>query len=423
MDSIVQVNLMKHKPYPKYKPSGIEWLGDVPEHWEVRKLKTVTRFGYGDSLAADDRIDGEFFVYGSNGVVGEHDQANTKAPCLIVGRKGSFGKVAYSDKPCFAIDTTYFIDSRLSNNNLKWLYYCLLWLRLDSFSKDSAVPGLARDDAYYKPVAVCSFEEQEAIAAYLDGVTSRVDKLIAAKRRQIELLKEKRSALITHAVTKGLNPNAKLKPSGIDWLGDVPEHWEVKCVKYITQILRGKFTHRPRNDPRMYDGPYPFVQTGDVASAHKMIRQHHQTLSEDGFAVSKMFPKGTLVMTIAANIGDMAILDFEACFPDSIVGFVPEDDVCLNFLYYLFIGLHPSLMNTATLNTQLNLNVDRIGVLFAVKPSRSEQETIAAYLDEQTSRIDSIIAKVEESIEKLKEYRTAIISAAVTGKIDVREVV
>ena len=183
------------------KDSGVEWLGKIPEGWEVLRLKNVARFSYGDSLAANDRIPGDYDVYGSNGIVGQHERPNTKAPCLIIGRKGSFGKVAYSEKPCFTIDTTYFVDSTLTKNHLRWLYYCLQWLRLDSFTKDSAVPGIAREDAYENLVLFCPKDEQRAIAAFLDRETARIDGLIKKVKESIDLLREYRTALVSAAVT------------------------------------------------------------------------------------------------------------------------------------------------------------------------------------------------------------------------------
>ncbi len=270
-------------------------------------------------------------------------------------------------------------------------------------------------------VPVPPLQDQRAIADFLDRDTAHIDELIAKKQHQIDLLQEKRAAVISHAVTKGLNPDAKMKNSGTEWLGEIPEHWEAKKIKYFAKILRGKFSHRPRNDPRLYDGPYPFIQTGDVSAARKFIREYQQTLNEDGLAVSKMFPKGTLVMTIAANIGDMAILDFPACFPDSIVGFVPADFMELAFLYYLLSSMRQIFLSTATLNTQLNINIDRIGPLWAVVPPQDEQKTIVSYLDREAAGIEALIDKILVSISVLNEYRSALISAAVTGEIDVRK--
>ena len=262
--------------------------------------------------------------------------------------------------------------------------------------------------------------EQQRIATFLDQETAKIDGLVAEQRRLMELLKEKRQAVISHAVTKGLNPHVPLKSSGIEWLGDVPERWEVKKIRHFAEVLRGKFTHRPRNDPAFYDGEFPFVQTGDITGASRYITGFKQTLNERGIAVSKQFPKGTLVMAIAANIGDVAILDFPAYFPDSIVGLVPKQGVELMFLYYLMIGMKQPMLMTATVSTQMNLNVDQICSLTAACPPRDEQARIVCHLDEVLQKMDALTAEAQRAIDLLQERRTALISAAVTGQIDVR---
>ena len=188
-------------PDIKMKKSGIEWLGKIPAHWNLLSLKYVTKFKYGDSLSEINRISGNISVYGSNGVIGSHDVSNTKQPVIVIGRKGSFGKVHYCNKPIFAIDTTFYVDSTSTTNNIKWLYYCLQWLQLDSYSKDSAVPGLAREDAYDKQLPFCDPNEQKDIVDFLDKKTSKIDSLIEKIEKSITLLKEYRKALITSAVT------------------------------------------------------------------------------------------------------------------------------------------------------------------------------------------------------------------------------
>ena len=284
------------------------------------------------------------------------------------------------------------------------------------------MPKVNRDKLAACPLLVPNPAEQHAIADFLDRETAKIDALVARKERLIELLQEKRTALITRAVTRGLDPNVPMKDSGVEWLGEIPAHWEVKRVDHTAEILRGKFTHRPRNDPSLYDGRYPFIQTGDVARAQKVITGYRQTLNEQGFAVSKMFPSGTLVMTIAANIGDVAVLDFAACFPDSIVGFIPRDGVHRDYLYYVFLAMKPELLREAPVNTQGNLNVERVRSprTQVTLPNTTEQIAIIDFLDRETTTLDALIAKVREAIDHLKEFRTALISAAVTGKIDVR---
>ena len=263
--------------------------------------------------------------------------------------------------------------------------------------------------------------EQAAIVRYLNHADRRIRRYVAAKRKLIALLEEEKQAIINQAVTRGLDPNVPLKPSGVEWLGDVPEHWEVRRLSQVSGILIGKFTHRPRNDPSLYDGSYPFIQTGDVAGASKLIMRYRQTLNEQGLAVSTMFPRGTLVMTIAANIGDVAILSFDACFPDSVVGFVPSKNVYRDHLYYLFRAMKREFLREAPVNTQGNLNIDRIGSRKVAIPPLHEQVAIVENLDKATEVIDAAIAHARHEIELVQEYRTRLIADVVTGKLDVRE--
>ena len=192
-------------PDVRLKSSGVEWLGDAPAHWEVRRLKNICRFAYGDSLPSETRSGESVSVYGSNGRVGFSFLANTESPCIIIGRKGSFGKVQYSSEPVFAIDTTFFVDSRHTNASIRWLYYLLKWLQLDAVSKDSAVPGLNREDVYQQMAVFPPLAEQAAIAAHLDKAVTAIDDAIACACCWIELLREYRVCLAANVVTGKLD--------------------------------------------------------------------------------------------------------------------------------------------------------------------------------------------------------------------------
>jgi len=210
-----------------------------------------------------------------------------------------------------------------------------------------------------------------------------------------------------------------MKDSGVEWIGQIPEHWEVKRIKYLAEIFRGKFTHRPRNDPAFYDGDYPFFQTGDVARAGKFLSEFRQTLNNRGLSVSTLIPRGTIVITIAANIGDVAILDIDACFPDSVVGFKPNEGLDRDFLYYSLGTMKQQFMDSSIKNTQMNLNVDRLGTNYICEPPESEQLQIVALIEEQEKETNRAVDLQKEQIQKLKEYKTTLINSAVTGKIKI----
>ena len=169
---------------------------------------------------------------------------------LLLDARGSFGKVNYAEQPIFAIDTTYFIDERYSQNNLRWLFYALGWIRLDDVTKDSAIPGLGREDAYQRLAPIPPLPEQAAIVRYLDRADERIRRTIADKQRLIDLLTEQRQAVIHRAVTRGIHDSAPMKPSGVDWLGDIPAHWDVRRLGSLASKFGSGIT--PRGGATVY---------------------------------------------------------------------------------------------------------------------------------------------------------------------------
>ena len=422
---------MSYPKYKEYKDSGVEWLGEVPSTW-----KSVRLGQYFDERR--EKVSDKDFVPLSvtkNGIVPQLQNAaktdagdNRKKVCIndfVINsrsdRKGSSGLselegsvslISIVLKPR-GIEPT-FVHHLFKSYPFQEEFYRYgkgivadLWSTNYSEMKNIYIPIPDRS-------------EQTAIANFLDRETARIDHLITKQQELIKLLQEKRQVVISHAVTKGLNPDAPMKDSGVEWLGEVPEHWEVKNYRYATKLFRGKFGFRPRNDPSLYDGEYPFIQTGDIARADKYITSYTQTLNEKGKSVSQKFPEGTLVMAIAANIGDTAILNFSAYCPDSVVGFYPHGNIKLEFLRYSFIASLQALEQTSTQSTQANLNLDRIGSVSGVFPDTIEQDVIVRFLDKKLHTYDILEGKTIYAIQLLKERRTALISAAVTGKIDVR---
>ena len=434
------------KAYPKYKNTEIPELGEIPDHWELIRLRNMGSFSKGSGGTKEDEVDhglpciryGDLYTY--------HKYFITESRSFITPQKAEeYTPIEKGDILFTTSDVTIRNVGKSAVNLMDSPVYCgpdLIILRPTKLHHHFA--GYLLDSPYAQaqkarmqrgvtimhiytsqlgdiPFGVPPPDEQAAIVRYLDDVEQRIRAYVSVKERLIALLEEERQAVIHQAVTRGLDPNVKLKPSGVEWLGDVPEHWEIQQLKQKSRIFRGRFSHRPRNDASLYDGPYPFIQTGDIARAGKWITTYEQTLNDRGLAVSQMFPRGTLVMTIAANIGDAAILDLDACFPDSVVGFTPSHNVDRDYLYNLFQSMKTEFLRVAPVNTQGNLNVDRIGATIVAFPPLAEQTTIAAHLNQLAYGSDTAIDRARRQIELMEEYRTRLIADVVTGKIDVRE--
>ena len=333
----------------------------------------------------------------------------------------------FPDAPAHFVCSTGFnvVEPQTSRLSPQFVYYHLISENARQYF-EAAATGVgypAVGDKEFNAIAVPlpPLPEQHRIAAYLDASCAAIDAAVAAKRRQLETLDALVLAVIHQAVTRGINAAVKVRQSGMDWLPEVPEHWQVQQIKRTCEIVRGKFTHRPRNDPAFYGGEYPFVQTGDITAARKYIRTYSQTLNDLGLSVSKTFPRGTLVMSIAANIGDVAILDFEACFPDSMVGLIPRHKTDLNFLYYMMRAMKGIMLRSAVISTQLNLNNVRIGTNFAAFPPIKEQKTIGEYLDAKEQEALAVKETLDQQIATLTAYRKSLIHECVTGQRRVTE--
>lgn len=417
------------------KNSGIEWIGEIPVGWKVKKAKRIfkERNEKGNEISLQLLSPSQKY-----GVIPQSEldsvvkvKENTDLStfktihagdyCISLRSfQGGFEYSVYEGVVSPAYHVFY------ANIDINHLYYKFLFKCVGFIEKIASLPLTLRDGKNISfamfgdiVIPIPPLKEQHRISTYLDTKCEKIDSIIARQQEVIEKLKAYKLSVITEVVTKGLNPDVSMKDSGVEWIGDVPEHWEVIKLKYATKTMRGRFNHRPRNDPAYYDGSYPFVQTGDVARAEKYISSYSQTLNDLGYSVSKEFPKGSICMTIAANVGDVAVLEFDACFPDSVVGFVPTAIVEWNYLYYVLKAMKMQFMRNAIISTQMNLNIEIIKEEPMPLPNLSEQLEIMDYLDKKCSAIDSAIAKKQAIIEKLTAYKKSLIYEVVTGKREV----
>ncbi len=404
--------------YPAYKDSGVAWLGEVPGHWQPMKLKRLAKIQNGKDYKHIETVGEGYPVIGSGGEFANASEYLFEGESVLLGRKGTIDRPLYINGAFWVVDTMFYTKIA-SSAVAKYVYYCALTIKFDLYSTNTAVPSMTQEDLGNIVFAVPIFEEQTAIAAFLDRETGKIDALVAEQQKLIALLKEKRQAVISHAVTKGLNHAAPMKDSGIEWLGEVPEHWVVQSIKWLSPVQRGA-SPRPIDDPKFFDdeGEYAWVRIADVSASDGELRETTQRLSELGSSLSVKIHPGELFISIAGTVGKPCISATKACIHDGFVYF-PTLKIPPMFLYRIFeAGV--CYGGLGKFGTQLNLNTDTIGSIRIALPPASELEEILFFLDSETAKLDALTAEAQRGIALLKERRSALISAAVTGKIDVR---
>ena len=407
------------------KDSGIEWIGEIPEGWGLTKVKRIFDIGRGRVISQQELTSVGYPVYSSQtknngclGYISTYDFDKSQLTWTTDGVNAGTVFLREGKHNCTNVCGT--LAPKNDTNDLRYLKYALEYIAF--YHKRADINGfkIMNNEMAEIELLLPPLFEQQNIANYLDFKCSQTQSILEQSLFSIEEYKKLKQAVITQAVTKGVRGEREMKDSGVEWIGEIPKEWVCEKIKYATSISRGLFNHRPRNDERYYNGKYPFIQTGDVANATKYIVSYSQTLNELGKSVSKDFPKGTLTMTIAANVGDVAILNFDAYFPDSVVGFVPNKNIRTLYLFYVFSAMKDEFIRTAIKSTQLNLNIDRVKETFIpVTLNVNEQCEIENYLESKCAEIDGLIAKKEQLVKELESYKKSLIYEVVTGKREV----
>lgn len=438
---------MSFPRYSSYRDSGVEWLGEVPTHWTSAPLKRGFSVRLGKMLQPERRTamdEGLPYLRAANiqpnGVdlsdvremwfsPQERTELELFTEDLLVSEGGDVGRAALwlgADKPHFFQNSINRIRSR-SANETRFLFYWLAMLKakgyIDTLCNKATIAHFTAEKVEAVEVAYPQPHEQQSIVAFLDRETGKIDALAEEQKRLIDLLKEKRQALISHTVTKGLNPDAPMKDSGVEWLGEVPAHWEVTRLKRISpEITVGIVV-----EPSKY-----YVDDGVPALRSLNVRQGAIEL-EDCVFISKesnerlrksQLRAGDLVAVRTGQPGTTAIIPSELdgcnCI-DLIIIRKPEAGSERYLCWYLASDLAARQFTEGSGGAiQQHFNVGTATDLVITWPTEPEQEAIVAFLDATTSRIDSLTADAQAAIALLQERRAALISAAVTGKIDVR---
>lgn len=425
----------KYRPYPEYKDSGVTWLGHIPAQWSLKKLKYLcsVQTGNKDTVNAED--DGEYPFFVRSQTVERIGTYTADCEAVLTAGDGvGVGKVYHYYKGKFDYHQRVYMLSDFTRVTGRFVYYYLssnfYKVALEGNAK-STVDSLRLPQFLNFEFSIPPLDTQDVIVAFLDYETARIDRLIVQQQRLIELLKEKRQAVISHAVTKGLNPETSMKDSGIEWLGQVPEHWDVLPIqRLLKKVEQGSSPVAENRAPE--DGEYGVLKISAIKKG-KFITTEVKTLDSFTHYNSRFkVNMGDLLVTRANTpslVADVCVVDAEPSSPtmmsDLIYRLVTTDAVDNTFLCSWLLSdfgrMQIEIDARGSSMTMAKVSQGHIKSWLVTLPPLDEQIEITTFLATKQEKFEKLIYKAESAISLMQERRTALISAAVTGKIDVRD--
>lgn len=380
----------------KMRDSGIPWIGEVPEGWEFSKIKYHCTMKSGDNITALDISDnGEYPVYGGNGLRGFYKIYNKNGNHILIGRQGALaGNVHLVNGKFWATDHAVVVTLK-NDVFINYFFRMLESMDLNQYAFDTAAqPGLSVSCIMNLNIALPNLEEQHRIADFLDSKCSEIDTLIENLRARMESAKEYKKAAITEAVTKGLNKDAKMKDSGIEWIGEIPEGWKVAKAKYCIEIQNGSDPHLEGNIPVYGSGAKSFKTCGEYKNGPTvLIGRKGATLHIPHYIVGKFW-----------NV-------------DTAFNVYTKPHYLLKYYYYCAVSFdYKSYISQTTLPSMTQTNYEN---MVLPMPSMLEQQQIVSFLDSKCSEIDALLQNYEDQIATLAEYKKSLIYEYVTGKKEV----
>jgi type I restriction enzyme, S subunit len=447
---------MSFPKYDRYKESGVEWLEEVPEHWNVSRIGFESwlraRLGW-KGLKAEEYVDDGFIFLATPNIKGrdidfeavnyinefrydESPEIKLRQGDVLLAKDGStlgtVNVVRNLPKPATVNSSIAVITPGEKLEGL-YLYYLLqgdfLHNTIQRIKGGMGVPHLFQEDLNKFYIPLPPLPEQRSIATFLDRETTKIDELITEQQRLIDLLKEKRQAVISQAVTKGLNPDAPMKETAIEWLGEVPEHWEVKRIKTLSDIISKGTTPTTVGADFTSDG-IRFLKAENIFEG-EVTHQPEFFISEETHTLlsrSSLESNDILVVIAGATTGKSAVLteEFLPANTNQAVSFIRLSNKEVSNYVCRWLGtsiVQKIVLSASIQSAQPNLSMEDLGNIPIPVPPTQELLDIITFLDRETAKIDELIAEAQHAIALLQERRTALISAAVTGKIDVRNLV
>jgi len=435
---------MKFQKYTKYKASGVEWLGEIPEEWEVAILKNIGnvrgRVGW-KALKANEYVNKSKYIFLATPNIKnkeidflnvnyitrkryyESPEIILKTNDIVLTKDGSTLGTAniVSYLPSKATVNSSIAIIRLKKENSKFIFHQIKSEYIQNIvklKKDGAgVPHLFQRDINNFKIFLPPKQTQTKIANYLDEKTNLIDKKISLLQQKKEKYKELKQTLINEVVTKGLDKTVKMKDSEIEWVGEIPEHWEIKRFKDI--YYKNHTGGTPNTSKReMFSGENVWVSIADIKD--KFVSESKQKLTKEGIEIANIpiTPKGSLLYSFKLTLGKIAFTEIDLYTNEALISILKNKTINLNYTYYM-LPLLLILNATENIYGAKMLNQKLISNALLIYPPKQEQIQIANYLDEKTGKIDEIIEKIDENIDALKEFRKTLINDAVTGKIKV----
>ncbi len=402
----------------KMRDSGIPWIGEVPEGWEFSKIKYHCTMKSGDNITALDISDnGEYPVYGGNGLRGFYKIYNKNGNHILIGRQGALaGNVHLVNGKFWATDHAVIVTLK-NDVFINYFFRMLESMNLNQYAFDTAAqPGLSVSRIMNLNIVLPNLKEQHRIADFLGSKCSEIDTLIENLRARMESAKEYKKAVITEAVTKGLDKDAKMKDSGVEWIGEIPEGWKVVRFKHIASIK----SNLVQPDKYM---KYPQIAPDNIEKDTGRLLSH-QTVEESGvISGNHLFYRGQILYSkIRPNLNKLTVAPFDGlCSADM---YPIESKLPTLFMVYSMLSTYFVSQVSLIIQDRVKMpkiNQEELGEIKVAVPSQQEMLTIADYLDSKCSEIDALLQNYEYQIATLEEYKKSLIYEYVTGKKEVPE--
>ena len=427
------------KRYESYKDSGVQWIGEIPSHWGMVKLKYDFSIYAGETpkteiadywdgnivwiTPADYKSEDKFISQGQRSISKKgYDSCNTQLVpkgSLVFSKRAPIGTVAISETELCTNQGC--LSCVPKNVNTLFFYYLtsVFTEEFDLLGSGATFKEISANDFSNVKLTLPPLEEQKAIAEWLDVKCEEIDRLIATQQRRIELLQELRQSIITRAVTRGINPDVPLRDSGIDWIGQIPAHWSDLRLRFVCELRNG-YTPSKANPDFWENGVIPWYRMEDIRESGRKLNAAKQYITEEAVKGGGLFEAGSFILATTATIGEHALLIVDSLanqrFTNLKIRKSLNEALCQDYFFYYLFVIDEYCKTTTRTATFPAVNMEDLKNFHVVFPPYSEQREIVTHIERETGKVDHALQQAERQIELLQELRQSVITEVVTGK-------